>query len=115
MTPERSIAIAFIKQFRENMDDMLRPLSEAADRERHLEESLEPYVAYQLGVSEGSVDEELLESIKNIVRKVPRSQIEVRNESHYGAIMMSQPKNLWNQTAEAACRCGLSLPRHEVS
>ena len=54
-------------------------------------------------------------SIKNIVRKVPRSQIEVRNESHYGAIMMSQPKNLWNQTAEAACRCGLSLPRHEVS
>ena len=32
------------------------------------------------------------------------------NESHYGAIMMSQPKSLWNQTAEAACRCGLSLP-----
>tara|TARA_B100000614_G_scaffold262915_1_gene301195 strand:- start:20288 stop:20830 length:543 start_codon:yes stop_codon:yes gene_type:complete len=78
MTPERSIAIAFIKQFRENMDDMLRPLSEAADRERHLEESLEPYVAYQLGVSEGSVDEELLESIKNIVLAVSESLIEIQ-------------------------------------
>jgi len=78
MSPERSIAIAFIKQFRENMDDMLRPLGEPADIEKHLEDSLEPYVAYQLGLDDGNVDEELLDSIKSVILAVSESLIEIQ-------------------------------------
>lgn len=78
MTPERTIAIAFIKQFRANMDDMLRPLGEASDLEKHLEDSLEPYVAYQLGLGEEAVDEELLNSIKSVILAVSESLIEIQ-------------------------------------
>jgi len=77
MSPERSIAIAFIKQFRKNMDDMLRPFGKPADIEKHLEDSLEPYVAYQLGLDE-NVDEKLLDSIKSVVLAISESLIEVQ-------------------------------------
>ena len=49
-------------------------------------------------------------SIKNIIRKVPRSQIEVRMKVIMRADNESQQKNLWNQTAEAACLCSCPSP-----
>jgi len=79
MSPERSIAIAFIKQFRANMDNMLRPLGEVSDIEKHLEDSLAPYVAYQLGLGDEAVDEELLDSIKSVILAVSESLIEIQS------------------------------------